>query len=270
MQKWNCQVSESVRSGGPTGGCCSLFLKHMTVSNQVEQSSNEVAIWPWFLKERNEHSTQIVYQYINRIIFLNVGMLTRVLAWTQTFTLLLEIGKLTWNMTEKTREPRLFAFLYPTSNLLLDPKWTQNYWNWFHKERDSSLAAFRNCSDQPARGVPMPCMNRSWHVCWICPGFITNQSIIFYHGHVNTHTHIPMNFISTCYRYYRWYRCSHMVLLGGWSNFHFRQTLFTQFTSTTTDLPPGLLSNSSSYRCRSEVLGFPLNSWLIAISYRFP
>ena len=139
MQKWNCQVSESVRSGGPTGGCCSLFLKHMTVSNQVEQSSNEVAIWPWFLKERNEHSTQIVYQYINRIIFLNVGMLTRVLAWTQTFTLLLEIGKLTWNMTEKTREPRLFAFLYPTSNLLLDPKWTQNYWNWFHKERNSSL-----------------------------------------------------------------------------------------------------------------------------------
>jgi hypothetical protein len=136
---WNCQVSESVRSGGPTGGCCSLFLKYMTVSNQVEQSSNEVAIWPWFLKERNEHSTQIVYQYINRIIFMNVGMLTRVLAWTQTFTLLLEIGKLTWNMTEKTREPRLFAFLYPTSYLLLDPKWTQNYWNWFHKERDSSL-----------------------------------------------------------------------------------------------------------------------------------
>ena len=138
-------------------------------------------------KERTLNTNCIsIYQ---QNYFFECWNVDRVLAWTQTFTLLLEIGKLTWNMTEKTREPRLFAFLYPTSNLLLDPKWTQNYWNWFHKERDSSLAAFRNCSDQPARGVPMPCMNRSWHVCWICPGFITNQSIIFYHGHVNTHTH---------------------------------------------------------------------------------
>ena len=184
MQKWNCQVSESVRSGGPTGGCCSLFLKHMTVSNQVEQSSNEVAIWPWLLKERNEHSTQIVYQYINRIIFLNVGMLTRVLAWTQTFTLLLEIGKLTWNMTEKQENPGYSLSFIPHLTCY-----------WILNELKTIGIDFTKkgiqvcCSDQPARDFPRPCMNRSWHVCWICPGFITNQSIIFYHGHVNTHTH---------------------------------------------------------------------------------
>ena len=106
--------------GGPaTGGCCSPFLKHMTMSKRA--SIAIYAIWPWILKERNEHSKQILSQNINRNIFLNVD---EGASLNPNLKLVLEIGKLTWNVKEKLENPASGHPVIPhlTSYLLLKPK----------------------------------------------------------------------------------------------------------------------------------------------------